>query len=217
MYINSHSCRSCGTDEHVSRCNGCSITYYCSRDCQVKDWTQHKKFCKSEQEKLSKARREKCLSSINNDSVFRFLMVQHYLKITGVLQVEDGGEMEPRYLPFPVSIEIVELTKTLYSTPIPFNKEVHQKLLKVISVRNEDVIPVLYTSNSEMKVYQYRSPEIAQWKESIDRMPQELMLPILKEAAELDGKILENVQAVMTIARLSGTFLALPESQQKKA
>ena len=40
-------CFCCKTKEPVpKRCNGCNVAYYCSKQCQEKDWENHKKCCK---------------------------------------------------------------------------------------------------------------------------------------------------------------------------
>jgi len=38
-------CRNCGTASNLS-CTRCNQAWYCGRDCQLKDWKAHKKFCK---------------------------------------------------------------------------------------------------------------------------------------------------------------------------
>ncbi|EIM89390.1 uncharacterized protein STEHIDRAFT_120026 [Stereum hirsutum FP-91666 SS1] len=38
--------REVGLDVGMSRCTGCKITRYCSRECQTQDWPQHKEACK---------------------------------------------------------------------------------------------------------------------------------------------------------------------------
>ncbi|KAI5986911.1 hypothetical protein EDD15DRAFT_2174355 [Pisolithus albus] len=39
-------CAACGKgDVRLSRCGRCKTTKYCSRDCQVRDWKTHKRFC----------------------------------------------------------------------------------------------------------------------------------------------------------------------------
>lgn len=35
----------CGTPAPSKRCSRCHLVYYCSRDCQKKDWSQHKAVC----------------------------------------------------------------------------------------------------------------------------------------------------------------------------
>lgn len=36
----------CGKPAH-KLCGGCEVVRYCSRECQVLDWPQHKKICKA--------------------------------------------------------------------------------------------------------------------------------------------------------------------------
>lgn len=38
-------CASCGSEKGLKKCTGCNLVYYCSRKCQVKDWTKHSKLC----------------------------------------------------------------------------------------------------------------------------------------------------------------------------
>lgn len=38
-------CKNCQLWKKVSRCNGCGLTYYCSKECQKKDWARHKPIC----------------------------------------------------------------------------------------------------------------------------------------------------------------------------
>ena len=43
-------CAACGvwqldTDRKLERCSGCMRVYYCGRECQKKDWKEHKKDC----------------------------------------------------------------------------------------------------------------------------------------------------------------------------
>ena len=42
---NAKKCAACG-DPAKSKCNRCGLAKYCSRDCQKKDWTTHRKVCK---------------------------------------------------------------------------------------------------------------------------------------------------------------------------
>lgn len=42
----SHPCVVCGK-ENFRTCAGCKLTAYCGRDCQKKDWPQHKAVCKA--------------------------------------------------------------------------------------------------------------------------------------------------------------------------
>lgn len=39
-------CANC-SKEAIKKCSQCVITYYCSRECQVENWTIHKSICKA--------------------------------------------------------------------------------------------------------------------------------------------------------------------------
>jgi hypothetical protein len=39
-------CETCGSPVNNNKCSGCSLVAYCSKDCQKKDWKEHKPFCK---------------------------------------------------------------------------------------------------------------------------------------------------------------------------
>lgn len=48
------------TEEHLRRCSRCKRVFYCSKECQQKDWPSHKPTCqlpKSENEELSEQER----------------------------------------------------------------------------------------------------------------------------------------------------------------
>ncbi|KAH9040410.1 hypothetical protein EDB85DRAFT_1858851 [Lactarius pseudohatsudake] len=41
------ACKKCNTKTGArQRCSGCHVTWYCGKDCQVGDWSEHKKDCK---------------------------------------------------------------------------------------------------------------------------------------------------------------------------
>lgn len=39
-------CRVCKKTRKLKLCGGCKEVYYCSRECQCKDWLEHKAVCK---------------------------------------------------------------------------------------------------------------------------------------------------------------------------
>lgn len=41
-------CSSCGSETGLKKCTACKSVYYCSRKCQVKDWTKHATQCSKE-------------------------------------------------------------------------------------------------------------------------------------------------------------------------
>ena len=43
----SATCSSCGSSSASNLCSGCREAYFCSRDCQVAFWPQHKSYCLS--------------------------------------------------------------------------------------------------------------------------------------------------------------------------
>ena len=44
--IEETNCGQCSRPSKT-KCSRCKLTYYCGVDCQKKDWSAHKKFCKS--------------------------------------------------------------------------------------------------------------------------------------------------------------------------
>lgn len=38
-------CMICRAQENLKKCSGCKVIYYCSRECQKKDWSSHKIIC----------------------------------------------------------------------------------------------------------------------------------------------------------------------------
>ena len=41
-----HRCATCGRQGlHLQHCNGCRALRYCNRECQKRDWTEHKQVC----------------------------------------------------------------------------------------------------------------------------------------------------------------------------
>lgn len=42
------SCSSCGSESGLKKCTACKSVYYCSRKCQIKDWTKHSTQCSKE-------------------------------------------------------------------------------------------------------------------------------------------------------------------------
>lgn len=47
--INESCCAQCSTPA-IKKCSSCEQTYYCSRECQVKDWPIHKPICQNKKE-----------------------------------------------------------------------------------------------------------------------------------------------------------------------
>jgi hypothetical protein len=43
-FLEPSTCAVCGR-EAMKRCSKCRVEWYCSRDCQVKDWKRHKPIC----------------------------------------------------------------------------------------------------------------------------------------------------------------------------
>lgn len=49
-----HSCNQCGESEAKKRCTRCKNAWYCSKECQAKDWPAHKHNCQAPVEIPSK-------------------------------------------------------------------------------------------------------------------------------------------------------------------
>ena len=58
-------CEKCSA-KGTKRCTKCRVVYYCGRDCQVGDWTNHKSRCK----KYCKSHKRVVIKPIENDGVF---------------------------------------------------------------------------------------------------------------------------------------------------
>lgn len=43
-----HMCNGCGEVVRCQRCGRCRGAYYCGRNCQLRDWPEHKKVCQPE-------------------------------------------------------------------------------------------------------------------------------------------------------------------------
>ena len=39
-------CSACKSSDNLSKCGGCKVMHYCSKECQRSDWKIHKSFCK---------------------------------------------------------------------------------------------------------------------------------------------------------------------------
>ena len=47
-----HICKTCHIKlpvYQIFRCSNCQKAYYCSKDCQIKDWDKHEKICKKKE------------------------------------------------------------------------------------------------------------------------------------------------------------------------
>ncbi|KAF8850178.1 hypothetical protein BDZ45DRAFT_679979 [Acephala macrosclerotiorum] len=51
----SRTCNTCLLKKKVKLCTGCRTISYCSKECQTRDWQNHKKYCKQQKQKQSSA------------------------------------------------------------------------------------------------------------------------------------------------------------------
>jgi len=69
--MESLSCVNCGETRCLSKCGNCGIAIYCSRDCQLKDWSDHKDFCADlgeyDDDDFSDEEIEELLQGLDND------------------------------------------------------------------------------------------------------------------------------------------------------
>ena len=70
-------CNSCQKEENLLQCQQCKLAYYCDRNCQTKDWADHKILCR----KVPKAT-DKAEAKINS-----FRLSDYTLKNTGTFMV----------------------------------------------------------------------------------------------------------------------------------
>ena len=50
-FMDDPKCEECG-DPATQRCSKCKLAWYCSRDCQLRQWKKHKKLCSMFVEKM---------------------------------------------------------------------------------------------------------------------------------------------------------------------
>lgn len=60
-FMEEPKCEECG-DPATQRCSKCKVAWYCSRDCQLRQWKKHKAICKMFAE--SKAREEEAKENL---------------------------------------------------------------------------------------------------------------------------------------------------------
>merc|ERR1712146_509787 len=63
---NCNSCRGECRKGQVRVCSGCQQAYYCSTECQLKDWPDHKGYCKTVSEYCKTVSAEKNAKSSNS-------------------------------------------------------------------------------------------------------------------------------------------------------
>lgn len=56
--LQTNICQACGRSEGVSRCGRCRLAGFCSKTCQTKTWSAHKKVCLKPQERAKKRIKE---------------------------------------------------------------------------------------------------------------------------------------------------------------
>eukprot|EP01083_Nonionella_stella_P157575 511704_1 len=101
MFSMPSSCAKCNKTGATAVCGACKCTYYCSRDCQRKDWKQHKKICKmikeQGQQKTNTTKRDEKQSY--QDRIDRVLeVVQPQREACAQSQVQDiYGLVEKEY------------------------------------------------------------------------------------------------------------------------
>lgn len=74
---------------HRSKCSRCKLAWYCSRDCQVKDWPKHKQVCaKLVQTTVSKGVVEEKMPERNRLKVVEDTIVEKNVKSIKPVVVE---------------------------------------------------------------------------------------------------------------------------------
>ena len=82
-----YSCAQCHTKNCELRCSQCKETYYCNRDCQIKNWKLHRKECKLTKKYNNKLEKEE--KKYSND-----LIMQKTIKTYNYLYA-NAGEFIP--------------------------------------------------------------------------------------------------------------------------
>ena len=87
-------CGECG-EVATQRCSKCKDAWYCSRECQLKNWKQHKETCKL----LSKIAEEAAITSryLNIDKPVTILFFDHFDDHAATKVVVKGYVLDARY------------------------------------------------------------------------------------------------------------------------
>ena len=71
LIYNESKCRSCEKVNDLLACRGCGISRYCSKQCQIEDWKNHKNLCKyvkGKRNSLKGKPRDRFMESVKNSS-----------------------------------------------------------------------------------------------------------------------------------------------------
>lgn len=82
---NLHSCLTCKKEGISLRCNRCKKAYYCTKECQVKDWKNHKKLCN----KLANEKEDKENENVKENSLTQ------YNDVNNEIDIDDTGKLVP--------------------------------------------------------------------------------------------------------------------------
>lgn len=81
-------CRKCNKIEHslefqqgLQKCSRCKSAWYCSRECQVSDWKDHKPFCRQVSSKESK------IARFNEQNVYEFVQNNYFTVLKEIVKV----------------------------------------------------------------------------------------------------------------------------------
>jgi hypothetical protein len=170
-----HACRYCYKDAE-SACGYCHSSFYCSRECQKKDWDQHRQFCmKDETPALAIKRRDLCLKLIGQSEniAFQFLMQQK-------LAAEKRGFLFVNEESGPLYFQVAPI-EVFHNVDIPINEKTYAELQA--EIERSDTEPrmiVLYTDDETTTVYVMNSKEFGEVHRSVDMLPQPLLRQIFR-------------------------------------
>ncbi|MCC5831490.1 MAG: zinc finger MYND domain-containing protein [Chlamydiales bacterium] len=198
-----HVCPVCiDTQKKPASCGRCFSIFYCSRECQLLDWEQHKTFCLKDKEEIATARRKKCLDIIKEqpESIFRYLFATHFAKAPTFLCVSEEY-LTANFAPFDpqdilnnvLGFNFSDTSYSALSHAVKLTQSVSDKSISIpakdggveqtviIEVVNK-AIPVLYReSNGNYAIYAIGSEDVPQLDESIRKMPIFLVKSIMND------------------------------------
>jgi hypothetical protein len=144
-------CFCCGASGQLKKCSGCDIAYYCSTECQRKNWREHKKLCRERVahgfggmmniERATTSMIVENLRESNAKSVCTAHAKARIALSSTSLELSDVQVNAAR----DVDVYIVELAKKMAEAAVEMGRQLHVKDAQVVDVLQKQPECFAYT------------------------------------------------------------------------